>query len=125
MPFIPQSKLANPCQSVKTLPFGFGFAGGQQKLHQHQASPSPKDMQDLIHLSGPLTEHAVMRTLQARFNEQRYFVSIGGNRLFKSPNTPQITRNRSQNRHSARSPRFSSNYSDSLSLKANPVCTRP
>ncbi|KAH8335221.1 hypothetical protein KR067_004107, partial [Drosophila pandora] len=77
MPFIPQPKLANPCQSVKTLPFGFGFAGGQQKLYQQQASPSPRDMQDLIHLSGPLTEHAVMRTLQARFNEQRYFTNVG------------------------------------------------
>nr|XP_016945884.1 unconventional myosin-IXb isoform X2 [Drosophila suzukii] len=82
LPFIPQSKHANPCQSVKTLPFGFGFAGGQQKLQQQQqqqqmAKSLPKDMQDLIHLSGPLTEHAVMRTLQARFNEQRYFTNVG------------------------------------------------
>jgi len=96
LPFIPQSKHANPCQSVKTLPFGFGFAGGQQKLQQQQqqqqmAKSLPKDMQDLIHLSGPLTEHAVMRTLQARFNEQRYFVSISGKRLFKPPlQTPKI-----------------------------------
>lgn len=35
-----------------------------------------KDMEDLIHLQGPLTEDAVMRTLQARFNEKKYFVSI-------------------------------------------------
>ncbi|XP_017068583.2 LOW QUALITY PROTEIN: unconventional myosin-IXb [Drosophila eugracilis] len=77
LPFIPQPKHANPCQSVKTLPFGFGFAGGQQKLQQQQANSQPKDMQDLIHLSGPLTEHAVMRTLQARFNEQRYFTNVG------------------------------------------------
>lgn len=34
-----------------------------------------KDMEDLIHLQGPLTEDAVMRTLQARFNEGKYFVS--------------------------------------------------
>lgn len=34
-----------------------------------------KDMEDLIHLQGPLTEDAVMRTLQARFNERKYFVS--------------------------------------------------
>lgn len=32
-------------------------------------------MEDLIHLQGPLTEDAVMRTLQARFNERKYFVS--------------------------------------------------
>ncbi|KAH8334203.1 hypothetical protein KR059_007456, partial [Drosophila kikkawai] len=76
LPFIPQPKHANPCQSVKTLPFGFGFSGGQQRLQQ-PTNPPPKDMQDLIHLTGPLTEHAVMRTLQARFNEQRYFTNVG------------------------------------------------
>lgn len=71
----PQSaKHVNPCQSVKTLPFGFGFAASSGK--QSQVSRLPKDMQDLIHLAGPLTEHAVMHTLQARFNEQRYFVSV-------------------------------------------------
>lgn len=35
----------------------------------------PKDIEDLIHLQGPLTEDAVMRTLRARFNEGKYFVS--------------------------------------------------
>lgn len=35
-----------------------------------------KDMDDLIHLQGPLTEDAVMRTLQARFNDGKYFVSF-------------------------------------------------
>lgn len=39
----------------------------------------PKDMEDLIHLQGPLTEDAVMRTLQARFNEGKYFVSTSTN----------------------------------------------
>ncbi|XP_043652331.1 unconventional myosin-Vc isoform X1 [Drosophila teissieri] len=80
LPFIPQSKHTNPCQSVKTLPFGFGYSESQQKVQQQKQPPansSPKDMQDLIHLSGPLTEHAVMRTLQARFNEQRYFTNVG------------------------------------------------
>lgn len=33
-------------------------------------------MNDLIHLMGPLTEDAVMKTLQARFNEKKYFVSL-------------------------------------------------
>ncbi|SPP85904.1 unconventional myosin-IXb isoform X2 [Drosophila guanche] len=79
LPFIPGSKHANPCQSVKTLPFGFGFAPHPAARLQ-QISVLPKlaqDMQDLIHLPGPLTEHAVMRTLQARFNEQRYFTNVG------------------------------------------------
>lgn len=70
---LPSTKHVNPCQSVKTLPFGFGSAAGGAK--QQQANRLPKDMQDLIHLAGPLNEHAVMHTLQARFNEQRYFVS--------------------------------------------------
>lgn len=35
----------------------------------------PKDMDDLIHLQGPLTEDAVMRTLHARFNDGKYIVS--------------------------------------------------
>lgn len=35
-----------------------------------------KEMDDLIHLQGPLTEDAVMRTLQARFNDGKYFVSF-------------------------------------------------
>lgn len=38
--------------------------------------PTPVNMEDLIHLPGPLTEDAVMRTLQARFNDSKYFVSF-------------------------------------------------
>lgn len=41
---------------------------------QHPKTP-PKDMEDLIHLPGPLTEDAVMRTLQARFGDGKHFVS--------------------------------------------------
>lgn len=36
----------------------------------------PKDMDDLIHLPGPLTEDAVMRTLQARFGDGKHYVSV-------------------------------------------------
>lgn len=32
-------------------------------------------LDDLIHLSGPLTEHAVLRCLQARFCAKQYHVS--------------------------------------------------
>lgn len=42
---------------------------------QTQKNTLPKDMEDLIHLPGPLTEDAVMRTLQARFNVGNNFVS--------------------------------------------------
>lgn len=44
--------------------------------HYSMAPKAPsKDMDDLIHLPGPLTEDAVMRTLQARFAEGKHFVS--------------------------------------------------
>lgn len=33
------------------------------------------DLEDLIHLTGPLTEDAVLRALQARFAATHYFVS--------------------------------------------------
>ncbi|XP_030561790.1 unconventional myosin-X isoform X1 [Drosophila novamexicana] len=80
---LPSTKHVNPCQSVKTLPFGFGSAAGGAK--QQQANRLPKDMQDLIHLAGPLNEHAVMHTLQARFNEQRYFTNVGSILLSINP----------------------------------------
>lgn len=44
----------------------------------------PKDMEDLIHLQGPLTEDAVMRTLQSRFNEGKYIVSSAYHSFFSS-----------------------------------------
>ncbi|XP_070501515.1 unconventional myosin-Vb isoform X3 [Chironomus tepperi] len=35
------------------------------------------EMEDLIYLTGPLTEDAVMKSLQARFNEKKFFTNIG------------------------------------------------
>lgn len=49
--------------------------GGGIAVTTSPKSP-PKDMDDLIHLPGPLTEDAVMRTLQARFAEGKHFVRI-------------------------------------------------
>ncbi|XP_034099919.1 unconventional myosin-Ia isoform X2 [Drosophila albomicans] len=76
--FATSTKHANPCQSVKTLPFGFASSnGGGGNIKLQSSHRLPKDMRDLIHLAGPLNEHAVMHTLQARFNEQRYFTNVG------------------------------------------------
>lgn len=47
----------------------------QLQNQQQQSKLPPKEMEDLIHLPGPLTEDAVMRTLQARFNDGKHFVS--------------------------------------------------
>ncbi|XP_054082848.1 myosin-G heavy chain isoform X3 [Zeugodacus cucurbitae] len=41
------------------------------------AHKQPREIEDLIHLPGPLTEDAVMRTLQARFNDNCYFTNVG------------------------------------------------
>ncbi|XP_059474845.1 unconventional myosin-IXa isoform X2 [Neocloeon triangulifer] len=38
---------------------------------------APADLEDLIHLPGPLTEDAVLRALQARFSANNYFTNIG------------------------------------------------
>ena len=37
---------------------------------------SPSTLDDLIHLAGPLTEDAVLKTLQARFYADEFFVSL-------------------------------------------------
>lgn len=57
---------------------GGGGSGFSSKMSSSKILPkqSSIDMDDLIHLPGPLTEDAVMRTLNARFNDNKYFVSI-------------------------------------------------
>lgn len=59
----------------------------------------PKNMEDLILLQGPLTEDAVMRTLHARFNDGKYFVSLSKKKRIsickceinlKLPQTPDL-----------------------------------
>jgi len=42
-------------------------------LRQVRSFPN---VDDLIHLAGPLTEDAVLKTLQARFYAEEFFVSI-------------------------------------------------
>ncbi|XP_013109601.1 unconventional myosin-IXa isoform X2 [Stomoxys calcitrans] len=58
---------------------GNGLPGmGSQGIFSTPGQPKqPFELDDLIHLSGPLTEDAVMRTLQARFHENCYFTNVG------------------------------------------------
>lgn len=53
--------------------------GGTPSSQNMAAIISPKltstEMEDLINLPGPLTEDAVMRTLNARFKDNKHFVS--------------------------------------------------
>lgn len=93
LPFSPIQKHLNPCHGINTLPMGFSNSNIVGSIHNVNRSnqyanqlnntsngnsqhKQPYELEDLIHLSGPLTEDAVMRTLQARFNENCYFVSI-------------------------------------------------
>lgn len=39
-------------------------------------SGAAADVEDLIHLRGPLTEDAVVRALQARFYQHKFYVSL-------------------------------------------------
>ncbi|XP_050030454.2 uncharacterized protein dachs isoform X1 [Dermacentor andersoni] len=43
----------------------------------HQGAKSSAEVRDLIHLPGPLTEDAVLRTLHARFFSREYFTNVG------------------------------------------------
>lgn len=40
------------------------------------STPLAHDVDDLIHLRGPLTEDAVVRALQARFYHNKFYVSL-------------------------------------------------
>uniref|UniRef100_A0A182QIZ3 Myosin motor domain-containing protein n=1 Tax=Anopheles farauti TaxID=69004 RepID=A0A182QIZ3_9DIPT len=44
---------------------------------RQEGSGATNEMDDLIHLPGPLTEDAVMRTLHNRFNDGKYFTNVG------------------------------------------------
>ncbi|KAI9556922.1 hypothetical protein GHT06_016716 [Daphnia sinensis] len=51
--------------------------GGGGTLRRAAARSSPSNVDDLIHLAGPLTEDAVLKTLQARFYADEFFTNIG------------------------------------------------
>ncbi|XP_049273650.1 unconventional myosin-Vb-like [Rhipicephalus sanguineus] len=51
-------------------------AGAAPAVH-HQGTKSCAEVRDLIHLPGPLTEDAVLRTLHARFFSREYFTNVG------------------------------------------------
>ncbi len=47
-----------------------------EDLHQMRSRTSRlTELHDLIHLDPPLSEDAILRTMQARFFNQKYFVS--------------------------------------------------
>lgn len=86
LPFIPVQKHINPCQGIiPSFPqhitsnnnsvFGGCSMSGLRSVCR-QTNKRSYELEDLIHLPGPLTEDAVMRTLQARFNENCYFVGF-------------------------------------------------
>lgn len=50
-------------------------AGGAVGTGGAGAGGAAADVEDLIHLRGPLTEDAVVRALQARFYHNKFYVS--------------------------------------------------
>lgn len=46
-----------------------------QQQQRPQLPTAGADLEDLIHLPGPLTEDAVMKCLQARFQAAHFYVS--------------------------------------------------
>jgi hypothetical protein len=80
-PPIPSS--APPVEAVRAVPArpcGTPPSERQRRREKTLAEEMRKsklaDMEDLIRLQGPLTEDAVLKTLQARFYNQKYQVSI-------------------------------------------------
>nr|XP_032520752.1 unconventional myosin-IXb [Danaus plexippus plexippus] len=51
-------------------------SGGSASVPGSVAGPG-SDVDDLIHLRGPLTEDAVVRALQARFYQNKFYTSVG------------------------------------------------
>ncbi|XP_072390346.1 unconventional myosin-Ia isoform X2 [Diabrotica undecimpunctata] len=49
----------------------------QQQRPQAPSSGSSSNLEDLIHLHGPLTEDAVMKCLQARFQASNFYTNVG------------------------------------------------
>ncbi|XP_077527396.1 unconventional myosin-IXb-like dachs isoform X2 [Haemaphysalis longicornis] len=66
------------CKAVSGgVPVGSpGAAPGAGTVHQGNPN-SCAEVRDLIHLPGPLTEDAVLRTLHARFFSREYFTNVG------------------------------------------------
>ncbi|CAH2091548.1 unnamed protein product [Euphydryas editha] len=54
-----------------------GTAGGAQATGTTGSASNGSDVDDLIHLRGPLTEDAVVRALQARFYHNKFYTSVG------------------------------------------------
>ncbi|XP_077491338.1 unconventional myosin-IXb-like dachs isoform X2 [Amblyomma americanum] len=64
--------------ACKAAPAGVPVASpGAAPVQHHQGAKSCAEVRDLIHLPGPLTEDAVLRTLHARFFSREYFTNVG------------------------------------------------
>ena len=61
---------------------GGGGGGGSGTLRRGAARSTPCNVDDLIHLAGPLTEDAVLKTLQARFYADEFFVRFYEENLY-------------------------------------------
>ncbi|CAG9837277.1 unnamed protein product [Diabrotica balteata] len=67
---------AVPPRSAHNVPAPIGSVTQQQRP-QAPSSGSSSNLEDLIHLHGPLTEDAVMKCLQARFQASNFYTNVG------------------------------------------------
>jgi hypothetical protein len=77
---LPQQQRHTHCQQ-SPLPTLVTPPEDSQQTQQQQATVAMRpvgcaELEDLIHLAGPLTEDAVLKCLQARFCASQFFVSI-------------------------------------------------
>ncbi|KAK6632528.1 hypothetical protein RUM43_013296 [Polyplax serrata] len=97
-PGSPQSILhpPGPVKAHQTLPLSTpmitepGDNRTSNEAHVQSDPMSPRsialtDIHDLIHLTGPLTEDAVLKCLQARFGVSQYFTNVGSILLSVNP----------------------------------------
>lgn len=73
----------NKSTSIAEIRKKNGYFASNNNPNINNSGLTSSDMDDLIHLLGPLTEDAVMKTLQARFNEKKYFVSCALKMIFQ------------------------------------------
>jgi dachs protein len=75
-PFYNLNEITDSGEALKRRNNDLCPAGGGGTLRRGAARSSPCNVDDLIHLAGPLTEDAVLKTLQARFYADEFFVRL-------------------------------------------------
>lgn len=71
----PRTTTTATVPAVTTQPSTVTTSTAEVRQINQQCTGTGGELEDLIHLQGPLTEDAVMKCLQARFNSNNFYVS--------------------------------------------------